>query len=115
MARGKLGEAIDRYREAVRLEGAAATGSARDEGLALACYGLSVALDRDGELISAAQRTEIERLLAALHAKLPGSDHRAIKQAADALNRATEEFASLRMDANVRKALAGRRIADLER
>ena len=74
-----------------------------------------VALDRDGALISAAQRAEIERLLAALQSRLPGSNHRAIKQAADALNRATEEFASLRMDANVRKALAGRRIADLER
>jgi molecular chaperone HscA len=74
-----------------------------------------VALDRDGELISAAQRAEIERLLAALRARLPGSDHRSIKQAADALNRATEDFAARRMDANVRKALAGQRIADLER
>jgi molecular chaperone HscA len=74
-----------------------------------------VALDRDGELISAAQRAEIERLLAALQGKLSGTDHRAIKQAADALNRATEDFASRRMDANVRKALAGQRIVDLER
>jgi len=74
-----------------------------------------VALDRDGKLISAAQRAEIERLLAALRAKLPGTDHRAIKQASDALNRATEDFASRRMDANVRKALAGQRIVDLER
>jgi molecular chaperone HscA len=74
-----------------------------------------VALDRDGELISAEQRAEIERLLAALRTRLPGNDHRSIKQAADALNRATEEFASRRMDANVRKALAGQRIVDLER
>ncbi len=74
-----------------------------------------VALDRDGELISPAQRAEIEGLLAILQQRLPGADHRAIKQAAEALNRATEDFASRRMDANVRKALAGRRIADLER
>jgi molecular chaperone HscA len=73
------------------------------------------ALAVDGELIPALQRAEIERLLAALHARLGGADHRAIRQAADALNRATEEFASVRMDANVRKALAGQRIADLER
>ena len=73
------------------------------------------ALDSDGELIPAAERDAIERLLAALRATLGGEDHRAIKQAADALNRATEDFASRRMDANVRKALAGQRIADLER
>jgi molecular chaperone HscA len=73
------------------------------------------ALDVDGQLIPAAQRAEIERLLAALRARLGGEDHRAIKQVADALNRASEEFASRRMDASVRKALAGQRIADLER
>ena len=73
------------------------------------------ALDSDGDLIPAAQRAEIERLLAALRVRLGGEDHRAIKQASDALNRASEEFASRRMDASVRKALAGQRIADLER
>ena len=73
------------------------------------------ALTADGELIPAGQRGEIERLLATLVARLGGQDHRAIKQATDALNRATEEFASLRMDASVRRALAGQRIADLER
>jgi molecular chaperone HscA len=73
------------------------------------------ALDSDGELVPDQQRAAIERLLSALRATLGSADHRAIKQAADALNRATEEFASRRMDANVRKALAGQRIADLER
>ena len=73
------------------------------------------ALAADGDLIEPAQRAEIERLLAALNARLGGQDHRAIKQATDALNRATEEFASLRMNASVRRALAGQRIADLER
>ena len=73
------------------------------------------ALSLDGGLIPASQRADIERLLATLHARLGGGDHRAIRQAAEALNRATEEFASLRMDANVRRALAGQRIADLER
>ena len=73
------------------------------------------ALDVDGDLIPAAQREDIEKLLSTLHAKLGGTDHRAIRQAADALNRATDEFASLRMDTSVRRALAGQRIADLER
>ena len=73
------------------------------------------ALLADGDLIPPVQRADIERLLAALRARLAGEDHRAIKQAADALNRASEEFASRRMDASVRKALAGQRIVDLER
>jgi molecular chaperone HscA len=73
------------------------------------------ALDIDGRLIPASERDAIEHLLVDLRTRLGGEDHRAIKQAADALNRATEEFASRRMDASVRKALAGQRIADLER
>jgi molecular chaperone HscA len=77
--------------------------------------GVHAALQSDGGLLEAAHRAEIERLLEALRARLGGEDHRAIKQATDALNRATEDFASRRMDANVRKALAGQRIADLER
>jgi molecular chaperone HscA len=74
-----------------------------------------VALDADGHLIPSEERAAIEKLLSTLRARLGGADHRAIKQAADALNRATDDFASLRMDASVRKALAGQRIADLER
>ena len=77
--------------------------------------GVHAALQSDGGLLEAVHRAEIERLLEALRVRLGGEDHRAIKQATDALNRATEDFASRRMDANVRKALAGQRIADLER
>jgi len=44
---------------------------------------------------------------------LGGSDHRAIKQAIDALNHATQDFAARRMDEGVRRALAGRRIGSL--
>jgi len=71
------------------------------------------ALAADGELISPHERGEIERAMAALRAVIGGADHRAIKHASDALNRATEEFAARRMDANVRRALAGRNIANL--
>ena len=42
-----------------------------------------------------------------------GSDHRPIKQAIDALNRATEPFAERRMDEGVRRALAGKKIGSL--
>ena len=72
------------------------------------------ALAADGALLAAAEREAIERQVAALAAVAAGSEHRAIRQACDALNRATDEFAARRMDAGVRLALAGRRIANLE-
>jgi molecular chaperone HscA len=72
------------------------------------------ALAADAALLSPEERASIERAVAALEAVAGGSDHRAVKQAVDALNRATEEFAARRMDANVRRALAGRNIASLD-
>jgi molecular chaperone HscA len=80
------------------------------ERLAAAVRG---AIATDGELLEPAERAEIERLLAALEAVLPGEDHRAIKRASDALNRATDPFAARRMDASVRRALAGKSIANM--
>jgi len=68
------------------------------------------ALQADGGLLSADEKTAIEANMQALQKLLPATDHRAIKQAADALNRATEEFAARRMDAGIKRALAGRKI-----
>jgi molecular chaperone HscA len=48
-----------------------------------------------------------------LEARLAGADHRAIKQAADALGKATDEFAARRMDEGIKRALAGKRIGSL--
>jgi molecular chaperone HscA len=72
------------------------------------------ALAADGALLSAEERAAIERQVAALEAAARGAEHRAIRQALDALNRATEEFAARRMDAGVKRALAGKRIASLD-
>ncbi len=72
------------------------------------------AIEADGGLLSAGERADIERLLAALREKLAETDHRAIKQASDELNRATEDFAARRMDASVRRALTGQKIANLD-
>jgi molecular chaperone HscA len=72
------------------------------------------ALAADGALLSAAERETIERQVAALAAVAATSEHRGIKQASDALNRATEEFAGRRMDAGVKRALAGKSIANLD-
>ena len=72
------------------------------------------ALAADGALLAASEREMINRQVAALAAVAVANDHRAIKQANEALNRATEEFAGRRMDAGVRRALAGKRIASLD-
>jgi len=76
--------------------------------------GIRAALKVDGDLVSPDEREAIERGIAALNTALAGDDPRAIKAATDALNRATEAFASRRMDASVQRALTGRKIASLE-
>ena len=58
-------------------------------------------------------RKPIDAAVAALEAAMAGSDHRRIKQAVDALNRATEPFAERRMDEGIRRALAGKKIGSL--
>jgi molecular chaperone HscA len=71
------------------------------------------ALDADAALLSADERSAIEKQMHNLERVLAGNDHRAIKNSADALNRATADFAARRMDAGVRRALAGRKIGSL--
>jgi molecular chaperone HscA len=71
------------------------------------------ALAQDGKLLQPAEREPIDAAIAALEKLLRGTDHRAIKQAVDALNRATEEFAQRRMDQGIRRALAGKKIGSL--
>jgi len=68
----------------------------------------------DGTLLSPQEFSSIEEKIKALEQVLNSNDPRAIKQASDALNRATEEFAGRRMNASVRRALAGKSIASLD-
>jgi molecular chaperone HscA len=71
------------------------------------------ALQADGALLEGKERSVIDDALAELEKLLAATDHRAIKRATDALNRATESFAARRMDAGIRRALAGRQIGSL--
>ncbi len=71
-------------------------------------------LQLDGSLLSSSEISLIEEKINALLKILDTPDPRAIKVASDALNRATEEFAARRMNASVRSALAGRRIASFD-
>ena len=71
------------------------------------------ALSKDESLLEAEEREQIGKAVQLLERALSGTDHRAIKQSTEALNRATETFAQRRMDEGVRRALAGRRIGSL--
>ena len=71
------------------------------------------ALALDGELLDPQERAAIEASMGALTQTLQGTDHRAIKAAIEALNRASETFAARRMDASIRQALTGKKLADL--
>jgi molecular chaperone HscA len=66
------------------------------------------ALAADANLLSEAARASIAELLQAVRQQLQGTDHEAIRAAVNALSQGTEEFAALRMDHSVKKALAGR-------
>jgi molecular chaperone HscA len=71
------------------------------------------ALAADAQLLDAGERSAIDEAVASLEKALPGTDHRAIKKAVEALNHATETFAGRRMDEGIKRALAGRRIGSL--
>jgi molecular chaperone HscA len=72
------------------------------------------ALAEDGQtLLAAEERDAIERLLAQLNAALGGSDPVALRRATEALNQGTAEFAARRMDASVKRALAGHKIEEI--
>jgi len=71
------------------------------------------ALDHDAELLSAAEKTDIDRLIEQLRARAQGNDHHAIKAAIDALAHATEDFAARRMDRSVRVALTGKKLDEI--
>lgn len=76
---------------------------------------IQAALAEDGDtLLSADERQQIQTHIDALRALCQSTDSHAVKQASDALNHATEDFAAKRMDASVQKALAGKNLDSLE-
>ncbi len=74
---------------------------------------IEVALAVDAQLLNPDERAVLDARTAALQAVATGADHHAIKQAIDALNRASEPFAAKRMDQSIRAALKGRAVASL--
>ena len=72
------------------------------------------ALDVDGDVLTAAERTAIDDLMHALRATLETStDAAAVEAAAQALAKGTEAFAAQRMNRGIRQALAGKNVSAL--
>lgn len=76
---------------------------------------ISAALTKDGDaLLSDSEKKMIEASMDNLRELAKAEDSHAIHTAVEALNHATEEFAARRMDASVKKALAGHNLNTLE-
>ena len=69
------------------------------------------ALAADADLLTLAERAEIDALMAALGAMLGSDDPLQIEAATKALAQGTEAFAALRMNRGIQRALAGKNIA----
>jgi molecular chaperone HscA len=72
------------------------------------------ALEVDGELVNEAEKADIDAHIERLRSAMSGDDRDVINTAVDQLNKATEGFASRRMDKDIRKALAGSSIEDVD-
>ncbi|WP_114973314.1 Fe-S protein assembly chaperone HscA [Rhodoferax ferrireducens] len=68
------------------------------------------ALAADGDLLSDAERADIDALMVAVHAARPLEDAALIEAATQALGKGTEAFAAMRMNRGIQKALAGKNI-----
>jgi molecular chaperone HscA len=71
------------------------------------------ALAADGDLLSADERTDIDRLMQELEAVREGNDHHLIDAKVEALAQGTEAFAAERMNRGIRLALSGRRVEEV--
>ncbi len=72
-----------------------------------AVLALVSALDADGDLLSAAERSDIEARIDSVRDAVRGDDRDRINARAEELDDATQDFAARRMDRGVRAALTG--------
>jgi molecular chaperone HscA len=71
------------------------------------------ALDADGDLLNAGDRSVIDRSIAALREAHQSNDAAVVEAATKALAHATEGFAAARMNAGIARALSGRKVESL--
>ena len=76
---------------------------------------VEAALADDGDaLLTAEERTQIDQAVEALRGARAGDDAEAIRSGIERLDAATADFAARRMDANVKKALAGHKVEEFD-
>jgi molecular chaperone HscA len=75
---------------------------------------LDAALAKDGALLTAEERGEIDAARLRLLAAIEGEDRDAISADAEALETLSKPFAERRMDRGIREALSGMSVSDLE-
>jgi molecular chaperone HscA len=76
---------------------------------------MDAALAEDGKaLLSAEEHREVDEALAHLRETRNGSDHVAIKNAIERLDKASSEFAARRMNESIRRALSGHKVDEFE-
>jgi molecular chaperone HscA len=71
------------------------------------------ALDEDGVLLAADERTAVDQAIAAVQSAISGSDRHAIQQATEALDAATTPFAQRRMTRRIGEALENKKIDEI--
>jgi molecular chaperone HscA len=76
---------------------------------------LQAALAKDGErFLEAAERAAIDATVQSLVAARQGTDHRAIKRAIEAVEKASADYVERRMNANIQRMMAGHEVKDFE-
>jgi molecular chaperone HscA len=72
------------------------------------------AMQADADLLDADVRAAIDRAMAKLDDARRGEDHRAIHEAVELLDHAAKPFAEARMNRSLDRAMAGRRVEEVE-
>ena len=70
------------------------------------------AVAADGDILKPEERTQIDAAVASLHQLRDGDDPQKIKQAIQALNQASTDFAARRMDAGIQSAMTGHKVEE---
>jgi len=71
-------------------------------------------LEGNGDLLSAAERGEIEARMNAVSEAVRGTDHHRIHEEIEKLDRASAEFAKRVMDRGIERALKGHSVAEFD-
>jgi molecular chaperone HscA len=75
---------------------------------------VQTALDSDRALLNAAEQASIDQEMSALQKILKEEkDSAVVRKAVDRAAKATDEFAQMRMNASIQKALAGKNVAEI--